>query len=151
MATDLMNPLIAYRDGWMLLLLCAVSPCIASAESLPDPTRPPAEISAPPAMAGQAVVPESNRLQSIIISSTRRAAIISGQMVELGAKQGDARLVEVSESGVVLQGPQGRQVLALFPGVEIRKSAVLLPKENNVKKKKLVKKPVSQIRKGEKK
>ena len=144
MATDLMSPLRVYRNGWMLLLLCAVSPA-ASAQALIDPTRPPAGISAPLASAGQAVVPEGNELQSIIISSTRRAAIIGGQTVELGAKQGDARLVEVSESGVVLQGPHGRQVLALFPGVEIRKSAVLLPGENNVKKKKLVKKPVSQL------
>lgn len=131
------------------MLLCA-APGIAPAESLPDPTHPPAEISAPPALTGQAA-PESNRLQSVIISPTRRAAIINGQTVELGAQQGDARLVEVSESGVILQGSQGRQVLALFPGVEIRKSEIFLPMEKNVKQKKPVKKPVGRNRKKGKK
>lgn len=150
MAANLTSFLIAWRNAWMLLLLCAV-PFAAAAESLPDPTRPPAEISAPPALAGQAAAPDVNRLQSIIISPTRRAAIISGQTVELGAMHGDARLVEVKENGVTLQGAEGRQVLALFPDVEIRKNAALPPGENNIKKKKPVKKPVSKIEKEERK
>lgn len=133
------------------MLAALVASGIAAAESLPDPTRPPAEISAPPALAGQAAAPDVNRLQSIIISPTRRAAIISGQTVELGAMHGDARLVEVRENGVTLKGAEGRQVLALFPDVEIRKNAVLPPGENNIKKKKPVKKPVSKIEKEERK
>lgn len=137
-------------SGLLAILAALVAPGIAAAESLPDPTRPPAEISAPPALAGQAAAPV-NRLQSIIISPTRRAAIISGQTVELGAMHGDARLVEVRENGVTLQGAEGRQVLALFPDVEIRKNAVLPPGENNIKKKKPVKKPVSKIEKEERK
>lgn len=102
----------------MLALLCAL-PAAAAAEDLPDPTKPPTEISAP---AGQAATPKDSGLQSIIISSTRRAAIINGETVELGGKHGDATLVEVSEGRVVLQGAQGKQVLTLFPGVEIKKN-----------------------------
>lgn len=136
-------------NGLALLLLCAVFP-MASAQALNDPTKPPAEISAP---LTQAAAPEGDRLQSIIISSTRRAAIISGQTVELGAKYGEAKLVEVSESGVALQGVQGRQVLTLFPGVEIKKKES--PRENDVKhaaqKKKPVKQPAGQIGKKEEK
>lgn len=138
--------------GLALLLLCAVLP-VASAQALNDPTKPPAEISAPLTQGRQAAAPEGDRLQSVIISPTRRAAIISGQTVELGAKYGEARLVEVSESGVALQGAQGRQVLALFPGVEIKRKEP--PRENDVKhaaqKKKPVNKPASRIGKKEEK
>lgn len=136
-------------NGLVLLLLCAVSP-VAPAQALTDPTKPPAEISAP---LTQAAAPESDRLQSVIISPSRRAAIINGQTVELGAKYGEAKLVEVSESGVALQGAQGRQVLTLFPGVEINRKVP--PKESDVKhaarKKKPVKQPAGRIGKKEEK
>ncbi len=140
---------MACCNGLALLLLCAVSP-VASAQALTDPTKPPTEISAP---LTRAAAPEGDRLQSIIISPTRRVAIINGQTVELGAKHGEAKLVEVSESGVALQGAQGRQVLTLFPGVEIKRKEP--PKGNDVKhatqKKKLANKPASQIGKKEEK
>jgi MSHA biogenesis protein MshK len=123
MATDLMRSLKAY--GWMLLSLSAI-PAISSAQTLTDPTRPPPELSAQPGAA-------TSGLQSIIISPARRAAIIDGQTVELGGKAGDVRLIEVSESGVVLQGSTGRQVLTLFPNVRINKKAILLPMEYDVK------------------
>jgi len=137
-------------NGSALLLLCAVFP-VASAQVLIDPTKPPPEIYTPLTQAGSAA-PESDRLQTIIISPTRRAAIINGQTVELGAKHGDAKLVEVSESGVILLGPQGRQVLALFPGVEIKRKK---PPENDMqhatRKKKPVKKPAGRPGKKEEK
>lgn len=150
MAADLMGSLSACRNCFVLLLLCAV-PAIVSAQVLTDPTKPPAEISAPPG----AAVPEGNALQTILISPTRRAAIINGQTVELGAKHGDVRLIEVSESGVVLEGSQGRQALALFPGVEMKKKAVVLPVKHKVKrtarKGKLVDRSTSDAGKKEKK
>lgn len=136
-------------NGSVLLLLCAIFP-VASAQVLIDPTKPPAEISATPTV--QAAVPKDSGLQTIIISPTRRAAIINGQTIELGAQHGDAKLVEVSESGVILLGPQGRQVLALFPGVEIKRKE---PPKDDMKratqKKKPVKKPASQPGKKEEK
>lgn len=101
----------------VLALLYAV-PVMAAAQTLTDPTRPPPEINAPQA---QASAPKESGLQSVIISPARRAAIINGQTIELGGKLGDAKLLEVNESGVVLQGPQGRRALALFPEVDLRK------------------------------
>lgn len=98
-------------------LLALMLPICALAEELPDPTRPPAAIMAPSA-AGTIEAPATG-LQSVIISGHRRAAIIDGETVELGGEHGEARLVEVNESSVVLKGPQGRQVLTLFPGVKI--------------------------------
>lgn len=130
--------------------LCA-APAVALAQTLPDPTRPPPELSVMPA--GQTAAVKDSVLQSTLVSPSRRVAIINGQTVELGAKQGEARLVEVSESGAVLEGPQGRQVLALFPNVEIKREEP--PKGNDMKqatpKKKLVKKPASRRGKKERK
>lgn len=93
----------------------------ASAEDLPDPTRPPVALMAP----AEVVVvepPKPAGLQSVIISRSRSAAIIDGQTVELGGKYGDVRLIEVSDTGVILQGARGkRQVMTLFPGVSMSK------------------------------
>lgn len=108
------------RAGVFCLLSSVLFPL--HAEDLPDPTRPPASIFAPAASDGtgrKAVAKSSSGLHSIIISETRRAAIIDGQTVELGGQHGKARLVEVNAGSVVLQRGKNRQVLTLFPGVEI--------------------------------
>ena len=94
-----------------------------SAEDLPDPTRPPVAVMAP----ADAIVvepPKPAGLQSVIISKERSAAIIDGQTIELGGKYGDVRLIEVSDTGVVLQGARGKTVMTLFPGVSISKKKV---------------------------
>lgn len=125
------------------LVFCLLSfvLCPMMAEELPDPTRPPASIFAP-------VVPGNPRaseerqsgLHTIIISGTRRAAIIDGQLVELGDEHRGARLVEVNENGVVLQRAQGRQVLPLFPDVKIssKKLSNKNPDEKDPAQKKLL-------------
>lgn len=97
------------------LLLFAFHPAQA-AESLPDPTRPPAEagLESP----GGPVVASGPVLQSIMIRPGRRTAVISGQQLAEGERFGDARLIKVSESEVILAGPDGRQTLKLFPGVD---------------------------------
>ncbi len=103
-----------------LFFLLAFYVVPAFAEELVDPTRPPASLTAPVA-APASGVPEIRpaRLQSILISKTRRAAIIDGESVELGGKYGDAKLIEVNEGSIVLRGAQGRQVMTLFPDVKI--------------------------------
>jgi MSHA biogenesis protein MshK len=101
-------------------LILALSPL--HAENLPDPTRPPSGIFAPASGAGTArgaTAYHSSGLHLVIISKTRRAAIIDGKTVELGENHGNARLIEVNEDGVVLQRGQSRQVLTLFHGVKI--------------------------------
>src|SRR5574340_1156975 len=113
--------------GTVFCLLSSVL-CPLNAEELPDPTRPPAMIAetgpAPGASPGQlATESRPSGLQSTIVSKSRRAAIIDGKTVELGAKHGNARLIEVNEGSVVLQGAQTRQVLTLFPDVKIDQKA----------------------------
>jgi MSHA biogenesis protein MshK len=90
------------------------------AETLPDPTRPPASVFVHTAGTGAVRRTKSSAgLHSIIISETRRAAIIDGKTVELGEMHGNARLVEVNAGSVVLQRGRNRRVLTLFPGVKI--------------------------------
>ncbi|MDO8294734.1 MAG: hypothetical protein Q7T29_17990 [Gallionella sp.] len=107
-------------SGAILVLIVALFSVAAAAEELPDPTRPPVSLTAP-VVAPVSGVPEIRpaRLQSILISKTRRAAIIDGESVELGGKYGDAKLIEVNEGSIVLRGAQGRQVMTLFPDVKI--------------------------------
>lgn len=86
-------------------------------ETLPDPTRPPAAILGPQSEAGG--VPLGGPvLQAIRISQEHKSAIISGERVALGGKFGDARLVRLTSSEAVLDGPEGKTVLRLVPGVE---------------------------------
>ena len=113
--------------GILAGLLCMVSFATCAEEILPDPIRQPAELSMSAASAVQAPSPRKIDLQSVIISPAYRAAIINGQLVKTGEMVGDATLVEVKEGKVVLQSAQGRQVLTLFPGVEIKKKETLQP------------------------
>lgn len=120
----------------LITALCLLSPVLCCAEDLPDPTRPPASIFATAAGAGAGREATGNRtsgLRSVIISESRRAAIIDGKIVELGAKHGDARLIEVNERGVVLRGAHGRQVLTLFPGVKMTSAKITSKQEMKVK------------------
>ncbi|MDP1996690.1 MAG: hypothetical protein Q8J90_05795 [Gallionella sp.] len=106
-------------DRLTCLIVAMLFPAIAVTGELADPTRPPAIIAEPVAAVSDATEIQPTRLSSIIISKTRRAAIIDGETVELGDKHGDDRLIEVNEGGVVLKGAQGRQVLTLFPDVKM--------------------------------
>ena len=107
------------------LVFCFLSSVLypLMAEDLPDPTRLPASIFAPVGGVGVThEMPAENHargLHTIIISETRRAAIIDGQTVELGEEHSGARLIEVNEGGVVLERGQSRQVLPLFPDIKI--------------------------------
>jgi hypothetical protein len=110
----------------MSCAFCLLPSALCYAEELLDPTRPP-EIIAIPATGIVGSAPSG--LQSIIISKNRSAAIIDGEIVELRGKHGDATLIEVSETGVVLQGARGRQVLTLFPEVQVmQKESQVSPK-----------------------
>ncbi|BAN36472.1 mannose-sensitive agglutinin (MSHA) biogenesis protein MshK [Sulfuricella denitrificans skB26] len=86
-----------------------------AAEMLPDPTRPPVEAGVVEFAGTAATGPV---LQSVMIRPGHRTALISGQLVVEGERFGDAKLIKISESEVTLIGPEGRQVLKLFPGVE---------------------------------
>ena len=109
----------SYRGGiWLFcpcLFIFALFGYPAHAENLPDPTRPPAELWA---LAAGAVIHSGPVLQSVLISPVHKAAIISGETVTLGGQYGQARVVKISESEVVLNHGGNLQTLRLFPDVE---------------------------------
>ena len=119
------------RTAQALLALSAflaLMPAAVLAQTLTDPTRPPAALLTAPAVgaasssggaAAQALPAEpALRLQSVLIGSDRQpAALINGQVVLLGARLGDAQLVGVTERSAVLKGPNGLTTLTLLPDV----------------------------------
>jgi MSHA biogenesis protein MshK len=102
--------------AWALGAALALMPTVAAAQITTDPTRPATGFAAE-APEGAAA---GSQLQSVMISPTQSAAIINGVRVSLGEKYGDAVLVRVAESEVVLRSGNEQQVLKLYPGVEKR-------------------------------
>jgi MSHA biogenesis protein MshK len=85
---------------------------------LADPTKPPAALAAP-APDAAAVGAAAVGLQSVIMRKNGKpAALINGEVVELGGKLGEAKLVKITEDAVVLRGPQGDETLRLTPAAE---------------------------------
>jgi MSHA biogenesis protein MshK len=93
--------------------LLALAP--AWAQGLVDPTRPPSASPGAPQDDAPAGAPQ---LQSVLISPGRRLAIISGNTVALGDAVGDAKVVKITETEVVLRRGDETEVLKLFPGVD---------------------------------
>ena len=106
-----------------VMLLCMLSGT-AWGYALPDPTRPPAEIGGGDGMVASPQLPPAKGLMSVIISPTRCAAIIDGKTFNLGEQYDGSKLVRISASGVVLQGPKGLRTMALFPGVGVKINSV---------------------------
>ena len=100
------------QGGFLLLMLAAASAGVA--ESLSDPTRPPASLGL--VQDGVSAASSGPILQSVLISPGRRVAIISGQTVRLGEKFGEARVVRITESEVLLRSGTGVQTFEAFPG-----------------------------------
>lgn len=81
---------------------------------LADPTKPPLGLDAPVDPAGTPAQPAGG-LQLIRGKTGKPTALINGEVVELGGRTGDARLVRIDEDSVVLKGPEGEEVLYLTP------------------------------------
>jgi hypothetical protein len=88
----------------------------AQAQSLSDPTQPPAALAGPGGDATPS--PTVPQLQSILVSREaggRRVAVINGEMVRQGTKIGDAVVARVGENEVVLRRGRRLETLKLFP------------------------------------
>ncbi len=100
--------------GLVLLMIAPWLAATAGAQAMTDPTRPPGAQSA----TGEAQT--GPVLQSVMLSPARKVAVISGQVVPLGGRYGEARLVRLSESEAVLRNGTETTVLRLYPQVEKR-------------------------------
>lgn len=108
------------------LALGLAGPAAAQPAGLVDPTRPPRTA------VEQAGTPErmpaGPQLQSVLISPTRRIAVISGSTVPLGGKYGEATVASISEAAVVLKYRDRRQTLHLVPEADKRLRARTRPR-----------------------
>lgn len=103
----------------LLAALLLFATAAAGAQTrLADPTRPPAAAEGGEAAPGGATAKPSLRLQSVLISNTRKLAVIDGQTVPLGGEIGGATLTSVSETGVTLRRGAEIETLKLHPDVE---------------------------------
>ncbi len=89
-------------------------------EVLRDPTRPPAALYTPD---GWGEIETGPVLQSVRISQGRYTAVISGETVRVGSRYGEARVIRIRETEVVLKTGDSLQTLKLFPDVEKRPAA----------------------------
>ncbi|RTL57853.1 MAG: hypothetical protein EKK46_01770 [Rhodocyclaceae bacterium] len=105
--------------------LLALFPFLANAadgEGMKDPTRPMVlDASAKPATEADADAVPAAVLQTVILRPGRKpAAMINGQMVELGGEIAGARVTAITDNQVVLTGLGGKEILKLNPSVEKR-------------------------------
>ncbi len=100
---------------WLTALFAALPLAAATAQVLVDPTRPSSAAGQPGAVEE---APAGTQLQSVLISSRRRLAVINGATVPLGGMVGEARLVKISETEVVLKKGEETEVLKLYPGID---------------------------------
>lgn len=101
------------------MLLLAVSASAAAVENLPDPTRPVTS----QAIADRGAASSGPVLQSVLVASGRRVAMVDGQTVKVGDKVGEARVVKIAESEVVLRNGKELKTLKLFPGIDKRQAS----------------------------
>jgi MSHA biogenesis protein MshK len=77
-----------------------------------DPTRPPSPVAGAP---GGEKGDQSRTLQSVLIAPGRSVAVVDGRMVRVGSRLGDAEVVKIDESGVVLRSSGRTETLKLLP------------------------------------
>lgn len=109
------------RTLFAALMCGCAGTVLAQATSLADPTRPPIVSTE---SAGEPAPPAGPTLQSILISPSRRLAVISGQEVAQGGKYGDATVTSITESTVLLRYADRRETLRLLPDVKKRERQI---------------------------
>jgi MSHA biogenesis protein MshK len=103
------------KRALVLLLLWIAGPAEAQRAALVDPTRPPNAVSE--SNTKEAAPPPGPQLQSVLISPTRRVAVISGSTVAQGEKYGSATVVAITAGAVLLRYADRKETLYLIPGV----------------------------------
>ena len=97
-------------------LAAAFLAAAAQAQSLSDPTRPPG--AGAMQQGAQDEAPAGRQLQSVLLSGGRKLAVIDGTVVPLGGMLGEARVVRISETEVILKTGEETEVLKMYPSVD---------------------------------
>lgn len=120
-----------------MAIMVAPGSVFAVSGELIDPTMAPMDVAAVGANAGglntEAIA--ERVLQSVLLSSTRKLAVISGKTYQVGDKVGEATLIKVSDHEAVLRNSDSTlQTLKMHPGV-MKKMIVQPPPRGLVKHK----------------
>ena len=111
-----MNQHLARLVAISVLLVAGSGASIASdtapAGVFADPTRPPSVLSAVP---GAEKSTQNRTVQSVLIAPGRSVAVVDGEMVRVGSRLGEAQVVKIDESGVVLRSGARTETLRLLP------------------------------------
>ncbi len=130
-----------------LVVLCALLGVSgAVAQGIPDPTRPPASMSS--GASGDAAAAVAPVLHSIKITPTEKSAIIGSETVRLGGRYGDARVIRITDSEVVLRSTAGIETLRLYPDIDIKPVVAESATGRKPSAKKRVPAPTSQGKSG---
>lgn len=104
--------------AWACACALALAGAPARAQTLDDPTRPPAALQALASDTGEAPAPSRPQLQSVLLArgqGGRRVAVIDGQTVRVGDKVHGYVLASVGDAEAVLVRGKEREVLKLYP------------------------------------
>ena len=99
------------------LFVASFAASCACAQTLRDPTQPPAQASMSTA-SGAPALSGGPQLQSIIVSEGRKLALIDGGTYRVGDKIAAATVAAISGNEVTLRGPEGTKVLKLVPSLQ---------------------------------
>lgn len=115
-----LKPCRIFSEHAMLAALAAamLMPATVMAQGMADPTRPQTGVMA--GASGTEANLQGAVLQSTLISGKHAEAIISGTLVQVGGRYGEAVVLKISPEEVVLRTAAGLQTLRLFPGIEPR-------------------------------
>lgn len=117
-----------------LLLLLGLGTSITSAgQGLSDPTRPPGNAGMVSTAGRPDEIPSGPQLQSVLIAQGRRIAVINGMTVPLGGMAGDAKVIKISETEVVLRRGAETEVLKMYPGIEKQATKRRAPRQGGAK------------------
>jgi MSHA biogenesis protein MshK len=98
-----MNFLHHFQKQLLVALLGMANTLTVQADTLKDPTQPPASLYGEVSVNNEVVT--GPVLQSVMIGPQYRAAIINGEKVVLGGKYQQATLIRLNEHAAVLRNP----------------------------------------------
>jgi flagella basal body P-ring formation protein FlgA len=94
-----------------LSLLLWASP-VCHAETMTDPTQPPASLNI-----NNTASPNASTVQSVTLGKTQRYAMINGNMVKVGDTIDAGRIIKITESDVWVKAGNVVSRISLFPNV----------------------------------
>ena len=115
-----MTPHGRIRRAALALVALAAGPLSAAAPpaapnelvGLPDPTRPAVGAGA---TSGETYAPGALVLEATLVSPGRKSAVINGQSVGVGARIGDAQVVDIKPYEVIVKSGGRETSLRLMP------------------------------------